>query len=229
MNLQQWHALGDDQLEADELAGCECLFALDLASKSDVCAYVKIFAKPVGTTTHFYAFCHCYLPEDATKQIGANAGAYARWARREWLTLTHGATIDYQVIIDDMLADVRKFNPREIIYDPWNATHFAQLLADQGVTMVEFLQRPQNFAVPMDDVLALVKDARLHHDNNEMFTWMIANTAVRPARKGLFSPMKEKPEQKIDGAVALIMGMSRMNVDDDEGMNNWLSGGLITA
>jgi phage terminase large subunit-like protein len=229
MNLQQWHVLGDDQLEADELTGCDCVIAIDLASKSDVCAVVKVFTKDIGTTTHFYAFCHCYLPEESANQGGVNAGAYAKWARRGLLTLTHGATIDYQVIIDDILADVRKYNPREIIYDPWNATHFAQMLADQGVTMVEFLQRPQNFAVPMDEVLTMVKDSRLHHDNNEMFTWMIANTAVRPARKGLFSPMKEKPEQKIDGAVALIMAMSRMQTEDDNGINGWLSGGLVTA
>lgn len=210
MNLQQWQMLGDKELTEDELTGCDCVFAVDLASKSDLCAFVKLFAKPVGAVMHYYVFCKCYLPEDEARNAGANSAAYQKWSRQGLLTLTDGATVDYETIFDDVVADAKKYNPREFVYDPFNATHFSQLLMNEGLTCVEFNQKPVNFAVPMDEVVTLVKDGRIHHNANEMLTWMIANTAVRPAKKGMFSPIKEKPEQKIDGSVALMMAKSRM-------------------
>jgi phage terminase large subunit-like protein len=37
----------------------------------------------------------------------------------------------------------------------------------------------------------------------------MSNVVARPTRKGLFSPIKQKPMQKIDGAIAAIMTMAR--------------------
>lgn len=207
MNLQQWQLAADNGLTADDLIGCECVFAVDLASKSDLCAYVKLFWKVLNGAVHYYAFCHCYFPEDEVVNAGSNSAPFAKWARQGLLTLTDGSTVDYDSIVSDVIIDAKKYNPKYVVYDPFNATHFSQLLMDQGLTMVEFIQRPQNFAVPMDDIVTAVKDGRFHHDGNDMLTWMIANTAVRPAKKGLYAPIKEKPENKIDGAVALMMAV----------------------
>ena len=58
----------------------------------------------------------------------------------------------------------------------------------------------------MDELQSAVKDGRFHHDGNEMTTWCFSNVVARPAKKGLVSPIKAKPMQKIDGAIASIIG-----------------------
>ena len=58
-------------------------------------------------------------------------------------------------------------------------------------------------------IVSALKDGRLHHDGNEMTAWCMSNVVARPTKKGLFAPMKSKPHQKIDGAVAAIMAFAR--------------------
>jgi phage terminase large subunit-like protein len=46
--------------------------------------------------------------------------------------------VDYGAIEQGILADSALFQVKEIAYDPWNATHIALRLQDEGATMVEF-------------------------------------------------------------------------------------------
>jgi phage terminase large subunit-like protein len=46
---------------------------------------------------------------------------------------------------------------------------------------------------------------------------MMANVKTAPAKKGLFWPTKEAPDQKIDGPVAMIMAVARAMTGDDVG------------
>ena len=73
-----------------------------------------------------------------------------------------------------------------------------------------------NFAVPLDDLLTAVRDGRFHHDGNEITAWCMSNMVVKPAKKGLVSPIKSKPHQKIDGAIAAIMAIGRACATDGE-------------
>lgn len=214
VQLQQWLNAADPSLTPESLAGCDCWFSFDLASKSDIAAFVKIFTKPRDDMLHYYIFGRYYLPEDKLDAPGKNQMMYRKWFNQGLLTITSGATTDFDRIKDDIVDDARKFNPGEVVYDPFNATHMSQLLEGEGLTLVEFTQKPQNFAVPMDEVDAALKDGRLHHSGDEMLTWMISNVTVRPAKKGLFWPTKESEDAKIDAAVGMIMGVARaMNSD----------------
>jgi phage terminase large subunit-like protein len=223
VSLQQWQALGDAMLKPEELKGADCWLMFDLASKLDIAASMMLFRKRMNEMNHYYIFGKYYLPEEHVMEPSKNQLMYQKWHKKGLLTLTAGATTDFEQIKDEMVADAKIYNPREVVYDPFNATHMSQLLMDEGLTLVEFTQKPQNFAVPMDEVQAALKDKRLHHDNNEIMTWMMANVTVRPAKKGLFWPTKEAPEHKIDGPVAMIMGIARAMADNsDAGLDQFL-------
>lgn len=223
VSLTQWLALGDADLTPEELKGEQCWFMFDLASKLDIAAYMTLFRKRIREQNHYYIFGRYYLPEDAAETAGKNQLMYQKWHKKGLLTLTDGATTDFETIRDDIVADAKIFNPNEIVYDPFNATHMSQLLMNEGLNLVEFTQKPANFAVPMDEAQAALKDGRMHHDNNEVLNWMMANVTVRPAKKGLFWPTKESPEQKIDGPVAMIMGIARaMSEESSAGMDQFL-------
>ncbi len=48
--------------------------------------------------------------------------------------------------------------------------------------------------------------------------WCVGNVVGRPDRRGNLYPAKQRPEQKIDAAVALMMAVGRaMAEDTDEG------------
>ena len=213
MNMHLWQLATDTMLEEEEFIGdpdVKCWIGVDLASKSDLCSEQRLYRKAVNGDMHYYLFGRYWLPEEAVEEEGPNNAHYKKWVKMGLLTQTDGATVDFETLTEQIVADSKKINPVEVVYDPFNATQMAQDLIDAGVkNVVEFVQNPQNFAVPMDEVTNALKNGRFHHDGNEITKWCFANVVGRPARKGLFSPSKSKPHLKIDGAIAGIMCMAR--------------------
>ena len=73
---------------------------------------------------------------------------YDLWAAQGFIEATPGNVVDYGAIEQRILADAALFQVREIAYDPWNATHIALRLQDEGATMVEFRQGFRSMAAP---------------------------------------------------------------------------------
>ena len=132
MNMQLWSMSADRMLEEEELVGqpgVDCWIAVDLASKSDLCAEQKLYRKQVGAgKPHFYLFGRYWLPEEAVEEPGPNSAHYMKWVRAGLLTQTDGATVDFVAITEQVVADAKSLNPIEVIYDPFNATQMAQAL-----------------------------------------------------------------------------------------------------
>lgn len=213
-NMQLWNIAADEMLDEDEFINDKSydrFLAFDLASKTDFCAEQKIYVKKINNKDNYYIFGRYWLPEETIEEEGPNKAHYMKWVKQLRLKPTDGATVDYDTITEQLVADAKAMNPKEVVYDPFNATQMAQDLNTGGVkNTVEFLQLPQNFALPMDELNAALKDGRVHHDGNPITTWCMANVVARPTKKGLFAPMKMKPHQKIDGAVALLIGLGRV-------------------
>jgi phage terminase large subunit-like protein len=214
MSMPAWALCADPDLSIDEFAGEDCWIALDLASKLDIAANIQLFRKQLGDQTHYYVFGRYYLPEDTIAQ--SKNTSYRKWVNAGLLTVTDGAEIDFDVIGDDVTAISKRVNVREIAYDPWRATHLAHQLSKDGAVCVEMSgAKHATLSQAMDEVMAAVKAGRFHHDGNEILTWMVSNV-VRKERSGIGIPVKEKPEQKIDGAIALLMAISRAMVAPEQ-------------
>lgn len=212
-NMQQWLLAADNMLSEDELISdksADRWIGIDLASKVDLCTEQKLYRKMIGGKPHYYVFGRYWLPEETIDEPGPNMAHYKKWVNQGYLTQTEGATVDFEMITKQVIEDAKKINALEIVYDPFNATQMAQDLLAEGIkNVVEFLQQPQNFALPIDEIQSAMKDGRFHHDGNPVTTWCMANVVARPTKKGLSAPMKMKPHQKIDGAVAIMMGVAR--------------------
>lgn len=209
MNMQQWQLCADPQLTIDEFAGDPCWLILDLASKNDICAFVALFQRFIAGQMHYYAFGRYYLPEDAIEEAKQNQALYRKWIAQGYLIETEGAEIDFDVIREDVKPFASRFAVQEIAYDPWRATQLAHQLMKDGATVVEYRQTVQNMSPPMKEVMAAVKSGRFHHDDNPVLNWMISNVTAKEDAKENIYPRKDKPEMKIDGPVALIMGVGR--------------------
>jgi phage terminase large subunit-like protein len=206
-NLELWNRLADPGLLLEDFHGEACWAGLDLASKLDLCAAVKVFRGELEDGTHWYAFLDAYLPEEQAQD--PTLSHYAGWVEQGHLTATPGNITDYGYIEDDLLALSEEVRFMEIGYDPLNATQLATRLMDQGLPMVEVAQNVKFLSEPMKWIEALIVDGRLHHDGNPVFAWGMSNVTAKLDRNENVFPRKEKVENKIDPAVALIIAMSR--------------------
>jgi phage terminase large subunit-like protein len=204
MNMQAWDACKDQSLTEEQFIGQLCIDGLDLASKVDVAARLRLFHRD----GHFYAFGKYYLPEAAVESgINTNAAHYSGWARAGLLTLTPGEIIDFDYIKQDILTDKSKYQIEHIGYDPYQATYLSTQLTADGAHMVEYGATVSNFSEPMKELEALVLSCHFHHNGDPVLAWMISNVVAHLDAKDNIFPRKERPENKIDGAVALIMAL----------------------
>lgn len=218
INIQRWNELADGSLNPDEFRGLPCVAASDLSSKKDITARIIVFRKAADDgkgKDHFYVFGRFYLPEERARQ--AEFQHYQAWVARGNLIATPGFTIDLEQFTDDTIADVQRFRIRELCFDPWNAEQYAQRVAKYTpATAVEIPQQVRYLSDPMKQLDALVADGRIHHDGNPVLTWMVGNLTAHEDAKGNVYPRKEREESKIDGAVALIMALSRATVAEQK-------------
>jgi phage terminase large subunit-like protein len=82
------------------------------------------------------------------------------------------------------------------------------------MTPITITQNYTNMSDPMRELEAAIQSGRFHHDGNSLLTWCIGNVIGKhlPGNDDVVRPVKESTDQKIDGAVALIMAIGRAMV-----------------
>ena len=229
MDMQAWDACGDaNAVRLTDFAGEDCILGVDLASKVDINAKMRLFKRVIDGVDHFYVFGSYYLPE-AQVEEGAN-DQYRGWEADGRLIVTPGNIIDMDRIEDDITggddldpaADAMRFVVSEIAYDPHQATQLIGHLMDADMTCVEMRPTVLNFSEPMKQLEALAMAGRIHHDGDPVLTWMVSNVVCHLDAKDNIYPRKERVENKIDGAVALIMALGRAMANDEPAGGSYL-------
>jgi phage terminase large subunit-like protein len=203
MNMLAWQRQRRP-FELEDMKGCRCFAAVDLASKKDVAPIGLLFEK--GGEWYFKAFF--FAPEAAAEENDK----YREFATAGHLTLTPGSMTDYG-FIEEKLKQLRKLvNLQEVAFDDWQANYLMTRLAETNLTVVDFNQTVRNMSEPMKEVEARVLARTLWHDGNPMMTWMMGNVAARVDAKENIYPRKDNendPRCKIDGPITLIMAAGR--------------------
>lgn len=194
-------------LKFEDFKGEECIVAVDLASKIDVACVAYLFRK--GET--YTGFVKHYLPSETVAEVDR----YRGWADHGYLEVTDGNIIDFRQITEDICEASRIVDIKEIAYDPWQASQFAMGLADEGFDMVEVRQTVANFSEAMKQLEAVIVDQKFQYDGDPVLTWMAGNVTAKLDKKDNIYPNKERPDNKIDGIVALIMAMNRAVTQGD--------------
>ena len=128
--------------------------------------------------------------------------------------VTPGNETDFDRIEGDILALCRRFRVASVGFDPWQSTQMAQRLRAEGVNMLEFRATTRNFSPAILELDAAMRSGRLRHDGDPVLRWCVGNVVGRPDRRGNLYPAKQRPEQKIDAAVALMMAVRRAMAED---------------
>mgnify|MGYP001587801110 CR=1 FL=1 len=206
MPIESWDATAGEVHEED-LIGQTCYGGLDLASTNDIAAFVGVFPDDQGVLDILPIF---WIPKDnLTARMRKDRVPYEKWIDEGLIRATPGNIIDYRIIKRDLVAARERFNIVEIGYDRWNATQLVTELVDEGFSMVPIGQGFSSMSAPTGELMRMTLDKKIRHGGNPVLRWMADNMMVRQDPAGNIKPDKEKSIQKIDGMVALVMGIER--------------------
>jgi phage terminase large subunit-like protein len=205
MDMRSWERCADVRLrDLASFAGAKAYIGLDLAQKKDFAALCLVFE--VDGLWHVHT--KLYLNELAIQESG-NAHLTG-WARQDYVQVTDGDLTDFDVVAEDLRSLCSTFDVQEIAFDPALSMYFAGKLIEEGLPLVEITQRAMFFTPALIQVENLVLEKKLVHDGNPVMSWMVSNLVVKVSKfNELMSPTKERPENKIDGPIAMLMALGR--------------------
>ena len=213
LNLEQWKHCGGP-VDIDELQGIPAYGGLDLASVSDLSAYVLVWDVDGRLKVKGYY----YLPESAVEITGDDDPRrdvkylYQKWRDDGWLTVTPGEVADYDYIEADVGRSLEQFSVQEIGFDRWNSTQLVNNLMAKEAPMVQMAQGPITFNAPMRELERRMKSGTLDHGGDPVLQWMASNIVKREDQNENMAPDRRHSGEKIDGIVAMLMGMGRLIV-----------------
>jgi phage terminase large subunit-like protein len=213
LSMDAWDRCGVAFNLADVRA-LRCLAALDMASRSDFAAFVKLFGP--DDHDHYYLVPRFWLPRasieaDASKRTEADRLMLSQWADRGLIELTEGDTTDYDLVEEAILADVAEFNIQEVTFDPHDVTQMITHIKDaMGEDRV--IAMPQTLAQMSPGAKELekrVSEGSLRHGGHQVMRWMASNTTIRHGPGQTIKPDKDHSPEKIDGITATVMVLRR--------------------
>jgi len=243
MPMDKWSKCGDDFDEA-ELEGRECYCGLDLSSTTDLTSFVMVFppvgnvneyerssysssqdeqvvnGKITGCSSEKYTVLPFFwLPEDVIEiRSRRDHVPYAVWKKARLFNTTEGNIVDYDYIVAFIAKQAARFKIREIAYDRYGAEKIRrdleELGAENGFSVFPFGQGFISMSPASKDFYQFVMEGRIRHGKHPVLDWNIGNVIIDEDPAGNIKPNKRKSTEKIDGAIALIMGLARAALKD---------------
>ena len=196
-------------IDLSDLEGRACYGGLDLASTTNITAFVLVFPPQTGDEAYVIAPWF-WIPQDNLKlRVARDHVPYDLWHQQGFLQTTEGNVVHYGAIEAFIEELGTRFDIREIAFDRWGATQMNQNLEGLGFTVVPFGQRFKDMSSPSKELMKLALEGKLAHGGHPVLSWMVDNIHVRTDPAGNIKPDKQKSTEKIDGVVAIIMALDR--------------------
>ena len=205
VTIYETHEFDGDSITQDRV----CYGGLDLSSTTDITAFVLVFP-PLDEDDKFCILPYFWIPEDTLElRVRRDHVPYDVWERQGFLETTEGNVVHYGYIEKFIERLGERFNIREIAFDRWGAVQMVQNLEGMGFTVVPFGQGFKDMSPPTKELMKLTLEQKLAHGGHPVLRWMMDNIYIRTDPAGNVKADKEKSTEKIDGAVATIMGLDR--------------------
>lgn len=200
----------------------------DLAARQDMCAIVALWRYE----KHFYFKPWFWVTRESLEIQRPIRTQLMQWAEEGLIHVEDSRIIDQTLIWKRVNWLAKHFNLQAVALDPTNAAWMMKKLDRQGITVVEYTQKPSFFAQPcklLEDTLA---EEGLSHGGNPVLRWQAANVVVKTMDSGYVHVVKKAAReqtagQKIDGIIAMLQAMGiwqRINGEDDDMVYTYESG-----
>ena len=200
-----WKACG--QSSADTRLRDGPVFAgLDLSARTDLTALV-IVGKVDGV---WQVQPHFWAPEQGIHdRARRDRVPYDVWARQGLLHTTPGATVDYEMVAQDIAAILGDLDVRAVAFDRWRMDvlkkEFDRIGCD--LPLVPWGQGYRDMAPALDALEAELLNQRMAHGMHPVLTMCAANAVVTKDPTGARKLDKSRATGRIDGMQALAMAM----------------------
>jgi len=223
--MKKWYACGKE-FKAKDCLGWPCIIGLDLATTTDLAAGVCVFKRG----NKYRCIPHFWAPEECLKtRERDNRTRLGHWAKLGYITLTPGDVIDYDVIRSHLNKWGDTFATRDLVIDDWNATSISTDLQADGFNVLRSRMGFASISAPTKEFEKIIRGGLLEHNNNPVMDWMISNIAAEQNAAGDIKPSKVKSSEKIDGPVAMILGLSKLIQVEPKKISIYKSRGLAST
>lgn len=216
IDLALWDANAGPLVNESDLAGRTCYGMLDLATVSDMTAWVMLFPReddPETVDVLARFFCPRAKLNDTANRY---RDQYQVWERQGWLTVTEGEATDYAFVKAQVLADAMRFRLVDMNVDRlFQAHQIASELAEEGLKVFGMGMGFTSMAAPMTELMRRLLAHKIRHGGNPVLRWMADNVSVKQDPAGNLKPDKSTSQGKIDGIIGVLGGLDRVMRHED--------------
>lgn len=225
MDMAKWKERGAITEIPVDTYGRSAYVGIDLSKRIDLTAAGIILPIDVDGIFKYVVRAHGFIPEDTVAvHEKTDKVPYRAWAKAGYLTITPGDVVDYRFIeawIHETTDDLG-VNVKELCYDPYNATHFAQDFDAQGIITVEVRQGMRTLSEPTKAFREEAYRGNILHEPNPLLDWAISNAVTKRDHNENIILDKEKSTNRIDPIAAVINAFSRARVTAEEDMSDYV-------
>lgn len=196
--------------------GSVCYGGLDLSGCQDLTAFVLVFPGDDDEPWGVKAFFWTPLGVLETRRP-AEQELFRTWIEQGHIEGIKGKVIRYHQVAQRMADLAEIYDIRGIAFDSWSIEKFKVEMDDIGVTLPlqEFRQGYKSMSPAIEKVQELALCGSLYHGGNPVLTSCVMNAAlVRDPAGNMKIDKSQTPSgsPRIDGAVALCMGVGLANI-----------------
>lgn len=187
------------------LRGKKCFGGLDLATTTDLAAFVLEFPPQPGLD-HWVVIFWAWRPRATVVEAEKRDHVpYQDWERAEYLSLCDGDMVDFMEIEDTILEARKQYNMIVLGVDPYLSRMMTGRLQKAKITVVEIRQNMSDMSPAMKDVEAKLRAGDMVHEHNTCARWNFGNVRCRTDGNLNIKPMKNLSTGRIDITVAWII------------------------
>lgn len=195
---------------------------LDLSSSKDITAFVQVFYD--DERDKFIVYPHLFTPKGTlADREERDKVPYIAWEKQGYINALDGNFINFNQLHDFIK---NTDNVQLILFDRWGSPA-TQSALEEDFDLVGFGQGFRSMSPVIREFENLLIDKRIEIANNECFTWMAKNVVATLDDAGNIKYSKSKSKNKIDGIIAMVMGLHgaiqrEEKVDYSELVNKYL-------
>jgi phage terminase large subunit-like protein len=189
------------------LRGKKCYGGLDLATTTDLAAFVLEFPPQPGLD-HWVVLFWAWRPSEGVIEAEKRDHVpYRDWARAGYLSLCDGDMVDFVEIEDTIIEASRTYRLAVLGVDPYLSRMMSGRLerSKPAITTVEIRQNMADMSPAMKDIEVKLRGGAMKHEHNTCARWNFGNTRCATDGNANIKPMKNLSTGRIDITVAWII------------------------
>ena len=197
----------------EELKGKDCYIGVDLSKSSDLTVLSMIFPVQEGIDkVHIQPLF--FIPNETAeiKELEDRV-PYSQWQEEGFVTLTDERIISQKQILEAILEIASTYKLQKVYYDAYQFGVLKELLSENNI---ESEAVPQN-SIHLTPLIRMFEDMiklnSLTHSGNPCLIWNVSNCRLKEGDSRLLKIVKDKPNQKIDGVIATLVGMKGLELN----------------